>query len=103
MSTPFSRLPLAALTLAAAALATPSALAQSGEVVAIAFDAANPPSAVEQARLQAQNPRPEYFTGPRWSGAAGSPRVVTWSLVPDGVQVQAAGRGLCGVQPCGCV
>ncbi|MFM7295711.1 MAG: hypothetical protein ACKO4Q_00615, partial [Planctomycetota bacterium] len=78
---------LALLTFAAAALCSPSAHAQAGDVLAIAFDAQNPPSAAEQARLQAQFPRPEYFVGPRWSGAQGSPRVVTWSLVPDGVQV----------------
>jgi len=78
---------LAILTLAAAALGGPRAHAQAGDVLAIAFDAQNPPSAVEQARLQAQFPRPEYFVGPRWSGVQGSPRAVTWSLVPDGVQV----------------
>ena len=87
MSILSSRFPLAALSIAASLLAAPSANAQSGDVLAIAFDATNPPSAAEQARLMAQHPRPEYFTGPRWSGAQGSPRSVTWSLVPDGVQV----------------
>lgn len=30
---------------------------------------------------------PDYFLGPRWSGAQGSPRALTWSFVPDGLMI----------------
>ncbi len=63
-----------------------TALAQ--DVYALGFDALNPPDAeyIQRAN-QHLPPRPEYFLGPRWAGAQGSPRVVTWSFVPDGVVI----------------
>ncbi len=30
-----------------------------------------------------------YFLGPRWSGAQGAPRALTWSFVPDGLHIPA--------------
>ncbi|MCC6675752.1 MAG: matrixin family metalloprotease [Phycisphaerales bacterium] len=52
------------------------------------FDAANPPSpdvqaAVEQFMLTTSR----YQLGGRWSGVQGSPRALTWSLVPDGLSI----------------
>ncbi len=65
---------------------SPRALAQ--DVYALGFDSLNPPSAeyIERANRQLPPP-PEYFLGPRWPGPQGSPRVVTWSFVPDGVVI----------------
>jgi hypothetical protein len=75
-----------ALSLFAALGSPPTAAAQ--DIYALGFDSLNPPSAeyIERANQQLP-PRPEFFLGPRWPGPQGSPRVVTWSFVPDGVVV----------------
>jgi len=79
-----TRLVLSA-TLALAALAV-STQAQSS--LAVGFDSRTPPTPEYVARVNAQLPPPvQSLLGPRWPGAQGSPKVVTWSLVPDGVQI----------------
>ncbi|RMF72806.1 MAG: hypothetical protein D6744_16425, partial [Planctomycetota bacterium] len=34
-----------------------------------------------------------YFVGTRWSGGLGSPITLTWSLVPDGLNIPSQGAG----------
>ena len=36
-------------------------------------------------------PVPEFNLGNRWSGGQGNPRVITWSLVPDGLFITSTG------------
>ncbi|MCC7013551.1 MAG: thrombospondin type 3 repeat-containing protein [Planctomycetes bacterium] len=63
------------------------AVAQA-DVWALGFDGLQPPTQEYMQRAtQHAPPRPEFFLGPRWSGVQGSPKVVTWSLVPDGVVI----------------
>jgi hypothetical protein len=54
----------------------------------LGFDGANPPSAEYMRRVnELLPPQPEFFLAPRWPGVAGSPKVVTWSFIPDGVNI----------------
>lgn len=42
---------------------------------------------LESNRKSAGEAGAEYFTGTRWSGTTGTPRVVTWSFAPDGLSI----------------
>ncbi len=68
---------------------TPAVLAgDSAALVQFCFDKSTPPDEVayyHQLVFGAAGPR--YFLGSRWSGTQGSPRTVTWSLVPDGTTI----------------
>ena len=76
-----------ALAILAFALgAAPAAHAQV--TYKLGFDGANPPSAEYMRRVnELLPPQPEFFLAPRWPGVAGSPKVVTWSFIPDGVNI----------------
>ncbi|MBL8764595.1 MAG: matrixin family metalloprotease [Phycisphaerae bacterium] len=60
--------------------------------IAACFDEKNPPSGEVMARvlafMEASKSQSDYYTGSRWSGSsAGSPITITWSLVPDGLNI----------------
>ena len=38
-----------------------------------------------------QMPATAYFTTTRWPGGQGNPRIITWSFVPDGLNITSAG------------
>ncbi|MCY3002658.1 MAG: matrixin family metalloprotease [Planctomycetota bacterium] len=44
-------------------------------------------------RLAVQPPTPEYYIGGTWSGTQGAPTPLSWSLVPDGVNITSAFSG----------
>ncbi|NUP95663.1 MAG: thrombospondin type 3 repeat-containing protein [Planctomycetaceae bacterium] len=77
-----------ALALASSMLLAPAAaLAQSSGYWVAGFDSRQSPTEQQMQRVQDNSPRPEFFLGPRWSGAQGSPRVVTWSIAADGISI----------------
>jgi hypothetical protein len=44
-------------------------------------------------RLAVQPPTPEYYIGGTWSGTQGAPTPLSWSVVPDGVNITSAFSG----------
>ena len=80
MLTAISRLSLAALALATSALAAPAALPQSGDVLALAFDAA--------VVLSPEHLR--VFRGAGWSKARLRERLAELTLLPPGATTRGA-------------
>lgn len=67
--------------------------------VAICFAPGTDPRVVQEMceqypQLCGRDEEGRYFLSGRWSGAQGSPRVLTWSLVPDGLNVDGASSEL---------
>jgi serralysin len=57
--------------------------------IAACYDPDFPPSQEVMDRLEAymRDVQTRYQSGTRWSGAVGTPRTLTWSLVPDGISI----------------
>ncbi|MBI4719565.1 MAG: matrixin family metalloprotease [Planctomycetes bacterium] len=63
--------------------------------VAVCFAPGTPPevmAAYQQAMIAEVGPL-AYFLGPRWPGSQGSGKALTWSFVPDGLQISAGTQG----------
>lgn len=68
----------------------PEVAQDMGRMVAACFSAENPPPPEVIARLEqfyAAQQQVGYQLGNRWSGTMGDPRVLTWSFVPDGLNI----------------
>jgi hypothetical protein len=86
--------------LALTALVTPAALAQTTDTWidpataprVVCFDEGTDPLYVAD-MLEVQPLTPEYFTGTTWSGAVGTPAQVSWSMVPDGLNIPSSFSG----------
>jgi hypothetical protein len=78
------------LFFAGAALST-TTNAQSADPISVVFGPLNPstPEYIDSVLAQLP-PQPEFVLGPRWSGPQGAPRVLTWSIVPDGLTIPSA-------------
>jgi hypothetical protein len=60
--------------------------------IVVCFAAGTPESYINEIASQvtlinAQLAQTRYFLGPRWSGSQGAPRALTWSLVPDTLNI----------------
>ena len=83
-------LAISGLLFLGSALATPLR-AQSMDPISVVFDPLVPATPEYIASVLAQlPPMPEFVNGPRWSGPQGAPRVLTWSIVPDGLVIPSA-------------
>jgi len=74
-------------------------MGERSDNVAICFAPGTDPRVVEEMcerypQLCGHDEDGRYFLSSRWSGAQGSPRVLTWSFVPDGLNVDGASSEL---------
>jgi len=84
-------LPLAIPLLALGLFAAPAVAADGGDVIHVGFAEDVAPQYVASV-LAALPPAPEFVPGAGWN-AAGAPIVLTWSFVPDGLNIPAAFAG----------
>ena len=83
---------LIALCLTAIVSARPARAQEPIDPMTVCFAPGTDPVYVEWFR-STLHPQPEFVPGSRWSGALGSPRTLTWSMVPDGLLITSAGSG----------
>lgn len=75
---------------------SPAGLWDENNPVTICFTEDTPPEVMEEyyRLLYGDAVVPRYFLGARWSGVQGSPRALTWSLVPDGTTITDSTGGV---------